>query len=153
MELDESARAYRNCLTSMPFCCAPQLLMFNEPLMKSFCTSTIRNALIGRTICKETPKKKEKKSISFSLHCCHTHCFTCCCTTFDNECNVLVIRVSGMARARHPDERTVLGTKIHRIMIGTMAIRLKTYQVSTKCRQKAEPEESETQLLCLPVIR
>lgn len=40
-------------LTSMPFCCALQLLMFKEPLMKSFCTSTIKKALIGRTICVE----------------------------------------------------------------------------------------------------
>lgn len=37
-------------ITSRPLCCALQWLMFNEPLMKSFCTSITRNAFTGRTI-------------------------------------------------------------------------------------------------------
>lgn len=37
--------------TSNPFCCAEQLLMFNEPDMKSFWTSIIRNMLMGLIIC------------------------------------------------------------------------------------------------------
>lgn len=37
-------------LTSIPFCCAAQLLIFKEPLIKSFCTSTTRKAFIGLTI-------------------------------------------------------------------------------------------------------
>lgn len=39
-------------LTSNPLCWALQLLIFREPLIKSFCTSTIRKALIGLTIYK-----------------------------------------------------------------------------------------------------
>ena len=36
--------------TSIPLCWAAHLLMFKLPDMKSFCTSTINIALIGRTI-------------------------------------------------------------------------------------------------------
>lgn len=43
--------AYRYVIiTSSPLCCALQLLISNEPLIKSFCTSMTRNALTGRTI-------------------------------------------------------------------------------------------------------
>lgn len=51
-------RTYSECnkrffnLTSNPLCWALQLLIFRDPLIKSFCTSTIRNALIGLTIYK-----------------------------------------------------------------------------------------------------
>lgn len=47
-------------ITSFPLCCALQLLMLNEPLMKSFWTSTTKNALIGRTIW-----NVKKKTFSF----------------------------------------------------------------------------------------
>jgi hypothetical protein len=42
------------CLTSAPFCLAEQWLMFSVPDIKSFWTSTTRNMLTGRTICKQT---------------------------------------------------------------------------------------------------
>lgn len=43
-------------LTSAPFCLAEQWLMFSVPDIKSFWTSTTRNMLTGRTICKRINK-------------------------------------------------------------------------------------------------
>lgn len=45
-------------LTSCPCCCALQLLISKEPLIKSFCTSTMRNAFTGRTICQQRKRSR-----------------------------------------------------------------------------------------------
>lgn len=53
-------------LTSCPCCCALQLLISKEPLIKSFCTSTMRNAFTGRTICQRRGEKKAREMVSIT---------------------------------------------------------------------------------------